>query len=60
MIAQFRIPEGVNHNATGGHQEKVACVRTGAFSTAQGKLVWERNGLACVQAFSQQFIGERI
>jgi hypothetical protein len=38
----------------------VACVQISKFSTAQGVLVWEDGNLACVRAFSKQYVGRRI
>ncbi len=60
MFAQFHRLHRAQRDATPVNHARMVCVRTGAFSTAQGSLVWERNGIACVQVFSQQVVGERI
>ncbi|MEQ3748502.1 MAG: hypothetical protein ABNH26_03890 [Celeribacter sp.] len=36
------------------------CVRTGAYSVVQGDLLWEQDGVACVQVYSRLFTGEKI
>lgn len=41
-------------------ERRVACVRIGQHSIAQGDLVWERNGMACIQMFSQRLVGEVV
>jgi len=60
MVVQFRSLHGKNHEAMRVPREQIACVRTGDCSSAQGVLVWEHSGLACIQVFSRQVIGERI
>ncbi|ATI43949.1 hypothetical protein CBW24_17555 (plasmid) [Pacificitalea manganoxidans] len=45
-----------------GHarDRQFGCVRTGAYSVVQGDLLWEENGVACVQVYSRLFIGEKV
>jgi hypothetical protein len=39
---------------------KLKTVQVGKFSYCQGTVIWERDGLACVRAFSSDHIGVPI
>ncbi|SEK21201.1 hypothetical protein [Pacificibacter marinus] len=45
---------------TAKNHGKVKTVKVGKFSYCQGTVVWERDGLACVRAFSSEHIGVPI
>ena len=49
-----------SHDAKPASKEQIACVRTGNYGIVQGTLLWEQDGVACIQVFSQQYTGARI